>query len=282
MQIGFNLLLWTASVSAQHAELIAQLRGFGYDLVELPIFAPDSFPVDDIRKILSDNGLGVTVTGAMPGDSSLISADEGEARRGTDYVKGAIDVCAAIGAPIFAGPIYHPVGSFTGSAPTDDERQRYIERITPLADHAQSVGVRIAVEPLNRFETHFINTLEDAAALSRKINHPAVGLLSDTFHQHIEEKDPGAALRAARDTVIHVHASENHRGCPGTGQARWNDWARVLNETGYEGSVVVESFGSGLPELAAATRVWRDLTGNPLVLAERALPFVRETLRAAV
>src|SRR6185312_9706074 len=101
----------------------------------------------------------------------------------------------------------------------------YVDRMRPLADHAAQAGVRLAVEPLNRFETHFLNTLDEAAALAREIAHPAVGLLSDTFHQHIEEVESPAALKAAGDVVIHVHASENHRGTPGQGQVYWNQWA---------------------------------------------------------
>ena len=278
MQLGMNLLLWTASVGAEHRELIAQLRGIGYDLVELPIFAPGSFPSQEIRQILTDTGLDVTMTGAFPGDATLIADDEAAAQRGADYMKGAIDVCAEIGAPILAGPLFHPVGSFSGTAPTADERSRYVERLRPLADHAQQVGVKLAIEPLNRFETHFLNTLDDAAAIARQINHPAVGLLSDTFHQHIEERDSAAAWRAASDVIIHVHASENHRGCPGKGQVRWKEWAQELRATNYDGRVVIESFGAGLPELAAATRVWRDLTGDYLTLAQEGYPFVRETL----
>ena len=279
MQIGMNLLLWTANPSAEHAELLAQLRGFGYDLVELPIFAPSSFPVADVRRMLTDNGLDSTGVGAFPAGASLISADENEARRGTDYLKGTIDVCAELGTTILAGPLYHPVGSFSGVAPTADERRRYVERLRPLADHAQSVGVKLAVEPLNRFETHFLNTLADGADFAREMAHPAVGLLSDTFHQHIEECDSAAAWKATQDSIIHVHASENHRGCPGRGQVRWREWAQTLHECGYDGPVVIESFGAGLPELAAATRVWRDLTGDYLVLAEEGFNFVKSQIK---
>jgi len=278
MQIGMNLLLWTAVPGAQHGELLATLRSIGYDLVELPLFDPATFPTDELRRILVDTGLGVTCCGALPGGSSLIAEDAAEAERATDYMLRSLDVCAALGAPIFCGPLYHPVGQFTGEAPTADERSRYIERLRPIADHASAVNVRLAVEPLNRFETHFLNTLGDGSALMRELADPAVGLLSDTFHQHIEETDSAAALQAARDVVFHVHASENHRGCPGRGQVRWKEWAATLHATGYGDRVVVESFGAGLPELAAATRVWRDLTGDPGVLAAEALPFVRSTL----
>lgn len=281
MQIGMNVMLWTANPSAEHAELFAQLRGIGYDLVELPIFAPANFPVSDVRRMLTDNGLDTTAVGALPGDASLVSDDESAATRGIEYMMRSVDVCAEIGAPIFAGPLYHPVGSFSGVAPTADEKRRYIERLRPIADHAHAVGVKIAVEPLNRFETHFINTLSDGAALVREINHPAVGILSDTFHQHIEERDSAAELMAAKDVIIHVHASENHRGTPGKGQVTWNQWAKTLHAMGYDSRVVIESFGAGLPELAAATRVWRDLTGDPLVLAADALSHIRAALANA-
>ena len=280
MQIGMNLLLWTANPSAKHAELLAQLRGFGYDLVELPIFAPASFPVADMRRILNDTGLGSTATGAMPGGTSLISADENEARRGADYVKGTIDVCAELGTTILAGPLYHPVGSFSGVPPTADERSRYLERLRPLADHAQSVGVLLAVEPLNRFETHFLNTLADGAAFAREMAHPAVGLLSDTFHQHIEECDSAAAWKAAQDSIIHTHASENHRGCPGRGQVRWQEWAQTLHECGYETGIDLEKLS------AVARRVeevmHRQLPGQVMKAGARLKLSSIESVRRAV
>ncbi len=275
MQFGMNLMLWTANPDASHAQLLAQLRGFGYDLVELPIFAPADFPVADVKKSLADNGLGAVGCSALPADASLISADAGEAQRGMDFLKGSIDVCSQLGATVLCGPLYHPVGSFTGEPPTADERNRYIERMQQLAPHAQAANVKLAVEPLNRFETHFLNLLDDAAAITRAINHPFIGVHSDTFHQGIEEQDSAAAWTKNRDQIIHVHASENHRGCPGKGQVRWDDWARTLKEHNYDGAIVIESFGSGLPELAAATRVWRDLTGDPLVLAREGLNFVK-------
>lgn len=278
MQIGINLMLWTAAAGPEHRELMRRLHAIGYDLVELPVFAPDTFPTAQVRSMLQETGLGATCSGAVPPGSSLITADEGEAQRGSDYLRRCLDVCAAIGAPILCGPLYHPVGVFTGSAPTSDERSRYLERLRPLADHAEAVGVSIAIEPLNRFETHFLNTLTDGTALVRELAHPAVGLLADTFHQHIEEADSPATLQAAGETVIHVHASENHRGCPGRGQVYWGEWACALRAIGYDDRIVVESFGAGLPELAAATRVWRDLTGDPLTLAADALAHLRATL----
>ncbi|MDQ3812932.1 MAG: sugar phosphate isomerase/epimerase [Armatimonadota bacterium] len=277
MQIGINLMLWTATPGAQHAELLGKLRSIGYELVELPLFAPATFPVEDVRRMLADTGLDVTCSGAIPPGSSLIAEDSGEAERATDYMKRSIDVCAALGAPIFCGPFYHPVGVFTGIAPTADERSRYIERLRPIAEHAEQANVRLAIEPLNRFETHFLNTLHDASILIGKVAHPAAGILSDTFHQHIEESDSATALQSAH-AIIHVHASENHRGCPGHGQVAWSEWASALWSMGYNSRIVVESFGAGLPELAAATRVWRDLTGDPLVLAAHALSHLRTTL----
>lgn len=281
MQIGINVMLWTANPNPEHRALLGQLRSIGYDLVELPVFSPLTFPAQEMRRMLEAIGLAVTCSGALPPESSLIAADAGAAQRGSDYMQRSLDVCATLGAPIFCGPLFHPVGSFTGHAPTADERSRYVERMRPLADYAAARNVRIAVEPLNRFETHFLNTLSDAITVIREIGHPAVGLLSDTFHQHIEEVDASGPLQAVGESVIHVHASENHRGCPGRGQVRWTEWAGALRAMGYNGRVVVESFGAGLPELAAATRVWRDLTGDPLVLAAEALPFIKRTLNQA-
>jgi D-psicose/D-tagatose/L-ribulose 3-epimerase len=278
MEIGINLMLWTARPGLEHAQLCANLRAIGYDLVELPIFEPGAFPALAMQRMLADAGLGVTCSGALPSGASLVSDQPAETQRARDYLVVCIDVCAALGARILCGPLYHPVGAFTGAPPTGEERRRFVEHILPVADYAAAAGVCLAIEPLNRFETHFLNTLADGAAIVRTARHPALRLMADTFHQHIEETSLAEALLAAGDVLCHIHASENHRGCPGRGQVRWAELARALRDMEYGGAVVVESFGAALPELAAATRIWRDIAGDPLKLAADAWLFTRDLL----
>lgn len=275
MTLGINLMLWTASPEKGHAKLIHQLRKAGYGLMELPIFAPSKFPSADILAILKDEGVRATATTCLPGEASLCAKDAKLNKLGVDHLKGVVDVCHAIGATIAGGPLYHPVGSFTGSGPTADEYKRFADNLRKVAVHAEASGVVLAIEPLNRFETHFANTCAQGVELCKLVGHKQVGLLADTFHMHIEEEDTAKALYDARKHIVHLHASECHRGQPGTGQVKWKKWSETVAKMKYKGDVVVESFGQGLPELAAATRIWRDIVGDPLKMAQKAAKFVK-------
>lgn len=274
MSLGINLMLWTASPDKSHAKLIHQLRKAGYGHLELPIFAPSKFPVDEVKAILAAEGMTATATSCMPGDATLIGKDKKLNKAGIDHMKGCIDVCHQLGATMVNGPLYHPLAGFTGSGPTDDERKRFAETMGTVAVFSEKSGVRIGIEPLNRFETHFLNTCAQGVQVCEMINHRNVGLLVDTFHMHIEENDMADAMYKARKHIIHLHASECHRGQPGTGQVKWKKWSEVVKKMKYKGDVVIESFGQGLPELAAATRIWRNIIGDPVKMATKAAKFV--------
>jgi D-psicose/D-tagatose/L-ribulose 3-epimerase len=279
MTLGINLMLWTASPSKDHAKLVHQLRKVGYGLIEYPIFSPATFPSADIRAIQKAEGLKTTATTCLPGEATMILKDPRLNKLAVDHLKACVDACHATGATLLGGPLYHPVGSFTGNPPNDDEYKRFAENLRKVAEHAGKAKVKLAIEPLNRFETHFANTCAQGSRLAKMVNHEAVGILADTFHMHIEEDDMPEALLDARKQIIHLHASECHRGRPGAGQVRWKKWAEAVRKMKYKGDVVVECFGSGLPELAAATRIWRNIIGDPVKMAEKAAKFLKPLVR---
>ena len=127
------------------------------------------------------------------------------------------------------------------------------------ADDAQKANVKLAIEYLNRFECYFLTTAEQAKELVKAVGHPYFSSMYDTFHANIEEKDIVKTIKSFSGSFIHVHISENDRGTPGTGHVPWDDTFRTLRELKYDGWMTIESFGRALPDLAAATKVWRDL-----------------------
>ena len=263
MKIGFNLLLWTGKVGEEQYSLFPKLKEVGYDGVELPIFEPDTPHYETLGGVLKDNGLACTAVTVIPSvEHDLASADASVRQAGLDHVRGVIDSCAAAGVETLVGPYYQPLGCFVdelGPVPGPDEKARAAETHRQAAEHAAGCGVQLAIEYLNRFECYFLNTMAAAAEYVALVDHPNFGTMYDTFHANIEEKDPVGVIAPNIDIIKHVHISEHDRGTPGTGHTPIPETIRKLVEVGYDSWLTIEAFGNALPELAAATRVWRDL-----------------------
>ncbi len=264
MKTGINLLLWTPVVTEEHFGILEKLKATGYDGVEIPLFSGDVEHYQTVGKALTDNGLQSTACTVMPDEAhNPISADPQHRQGGVDYLKWVVDCCEAFGAEVLCGPFYQPLGTFTGVPPTADERERAAEVHREVADYAQKAGVVLAVECLNRFECYFLNTLDAGAAYARQVNHPNFGVMYDSFHANVEEKDPVGCITRNLDMIRHVHISENDRGTPGKGHVPFDRITKALRSGGYDQWLTIEAFGRSLPELAATTCVWRDLSASP-------------------
>lgn len=274
-----NMLLWSTDVSGPaHEPVFERLQAIGFDGVEIPIFDREVDKYERLGERLEGLGLErLAVAVRVPGESP-ISADPAERANAVAATKANLDSAAALGASLLCGPLSAPLGVFSGAAPTAEEKARSVEYLREVAEHADERGVTIALEYLNRFEMYLTNSAADLAVLVREVDHPRVRMMYDTFHAHIEEKDPREALRACSDVLVHVHASENDRSTPGTGQVDWDATFGGLREIGYDGWIVVEAFGDALPELAAATKIWRRLFESEEQVARDGHAFVRSRL----
>jgi D-psicose/D-tagatose/L-ribulose 3-epimerase len=280
MKYGINLLLWTDTLSDKHFPVLDKIKNIGYDIVELPMFDKDVANAARWGKKLDEMGLLRSATCAYGPDDNMIAADPKIRRQGIDANKKILDCCAAAGAPVMVGNSLSTLGVFTGTGPTKNEWNWAIDGMREVADHAQKVGVKIGIEALNRFEAYFINCIADGVRFAKELNHPAFGMMYDTFHANIEEKNVVEAIRTAKDHLLHVHISENDRSTPGTGGVRWTETFAALKEIGYDGWLVVEAFGQALPKLAAATKIWRRMYVDEMRLATDALAFMKEQVNA--
>jgi D-psicose/D-tagatose/L-ribulose 3-epimerase len=278
MKLGMNMLLWSTDVSGpEYAPIFVMLRDAGYDGIEVPIFGgADVGELARLGERLDALGLVPLGVTARSEADSPISPDPQVRARALAATKAAIDGSAALGAKTLCGPIEAPLGVFSGTGPTDEERGRSVEYLRAAAEYAASRDVTLVVEYLNRFEMYLVNCAADAATLVRAVHHPNCRLMYDTFHAHIEEKDPRAALHECADVLVHFHASENDRGTPGAGQVAWDATFEALHEIGYDGWVVIEAFGDALPDLSAATKIWRRMFSSEEQLARDGAAFVRE------
>ncbi|MBU6268659.1 MAG: sugar phosphate isomerase/epimerase [Sphingomonadales bacterium] len=279
MKIGMNMLLWTGHVTDAHVPTMAAIKATGFDGVEVPVF--DAGDVGHYRwlgAVLDDLGLERTFVALIPDEAhSPISPDAAHREAGFDHLRRVVDCAHALGGTVMAGPWFQPLGVFSGNPPTGDELEHCAEvhrRVLPLLRDA---GITAGLEPLNRFEAHLLNTCEQAIAYAERVGEGGIGILYDTFHANIEEKDPLAALHAlhASGHLAHVHISENDRGTPGKGHAKIRETIRALRALDYDGWLTIEAFGRGLPELAAATRVWRDFFANPEEVYTEGFDYIR-------
>jgi len=280
MKVGMNLLLWTAFVTEEHFPILEKIKKTGYDGVEIPLFDGDAEHYKKIKKELDNLGLGCTAVTVVNADTNPISPDASIRKAGLERIKWALDMTSVMGGDLLAGPYHSALGVFSGQPPTADERKRAIEVLTQAADHAQKVKVKIAIEYLNRFECYFLTNALDAKNLVREINHPYFGTMYDTFHANIEEKNISQAIASMEDTYIHVHISENDRGTPGSGHVHWDETFKALRKAKYDGWLTIEAFGRALPDLAAATKIWRDMFPSPEDVYGNGFKFIKEKWEA--
>jgi D-psicose/D-tagatose/L-ribulose 3-epimerase len=262
-RLGFSFLYFTPRLSEVHHHWFGRLAHHGYAGAEIPVVDATERELRAMRSALAANGLAATAVGFATREANPLHAEAAVRRAAVDHLGQLAEKAAALGANVLAGPMHSAYGHFTESSPTEDEWARCVEVLRAAGDRAARCGVRLAIEPLNRFECYFLNTAAACDALVRAVEHPAVCGVMDTHHAHIEEGDLTAAITASVRTLGHVQLSENHRGTPGTGQV---DFARVLRALwgiDYRGWLVVEAFSRQDPAFGSALRIWRELDRGP-------------------
>ncbi|GAC1467088.1 MAG: sugar phosphate isomerase/epimerase [Isosphaeraceae bacterium] len=280
MKIGMNLLLWCDHVTEQHDALLEQIKGMGFDAVEIPIFnTSDLAPYERLGKRLKSLGLGATAVTVMATETNPISPDPSIREAAVKHLDRVLECGQAFGCEILCGPLHSAIGVFSGVGPTTEEFKAGVDTLRQAGEKAQARGIRLAVEYLNRFENYFLTTAAQTKRLIDEVNHPSVRMMYDSFHANIEEKNQSAAIVSCASETIHVHVSENDRGVPGTGGVNWESFWSGLRSTRYDGYLTIEAFGRSLPALAAATKVWRDLFPDALGLCRDGIAFIKQNDR---
>jgi D-psicose/D-tagatose/L-ribulose 3-epimerase len=275
MKTGMNLLLWTGGVTAEHFPLLGKLKAAGFDGVELPVFGGTPAEYKPIRAELDKQGLKCTTVTILTKETNAVSPDAAVRRKAVEWLKTVVEINHVLGSETLCGPYHSAIGEFSGTGPTADELKRSADVLREVAESAKAASLMLAIEYLNRFECYALTTAAQAVALVKAVGHPNFRTMYDTFHAHIEEKDQAAAIRTVAPVLAHVHISENDRGTPGTGQVNWASAFGALKEVGYDGWVTIEAFGRALPDLAAATKVWRDLFPSPEDVYTNGLAFIK-------
>jgi D-psicose/D-tagatose/L-ribulose 3-epimerase len=279
MKFGVSTMVWTTRVGAEHDPLFSRIHEWGFDGVELFLSPEEPANLPSVRASLDRLQLERTTCSVLPGDANLISSDPAIRAHGVEYLRKCVNRTADMGSRLICGPLYAGLGVMTGRRRTSEEWNWAVEGLQVVADYAQRRDVTLCLEPLNRFETYFLNTLEDAAQLVHDVEAANVKVHFDTFHANIEERHPAEALRSVAKDLGHVHISESDRGIPGTGHIDWGGILKVLKEVGYDGWLTIESFAQPEPALAAAAAIWRDVAPSGDQLARQGLKFTKGLAR---
>ncbi len=278
--IGLSTFVLASPFSDSDTDAFRRTAGFGYDVIEVCVENPALLTADALNAAARANGLVIGICGAFGPDRDLSHEDPSRRAAGIAYVKACVDLAAAVGSPHVAGPMYSATGKTRMLAPDSRAQQRAwaADSIREVADYADERGIRLAIEPLNRFETDLVNTIEQGLELCALTGRENVGLLIDTFHMNIEEKNIGDAVRLAGEKVFHVQVSENDRGTPGSGHVPWSEFFAALDDISYGGQIVVESFLPTVAEIARAVSLWRPVAESMDVLAADSIQFLNEHL----
>ena len=278
MKFGVNTFIWSGTFDQSNFGLLPTIKEAGFDGVEIPLLRPKDLQAASIRKAVEANGLECNCCTVLVDGLSLISDSPDIRRRTQQHLKDVAKAAAEAGAKIVCGPLYSPVGYLPGRRRTSDEWKWAVEGFQAVGETLAAHQVTFAIEPLNRFETFFLNTAADAAQLAKEIGHPNIGILFDTFHANIEEKNIAAGYTTIGPYLKHVHTCENDRGIPGSGHVEWKEVFQALRSLDYDGWLTIEGFAFALPELSAAASIWRDIERTPESIAFEGVRFLKDQI----
>lgn len=276
--IGINTWVWASPLTdATIDPLLTRIAELGFDAVELPLEQAGDLSIDVVAAALERTGLSPYIVGAMAPGRDLVRTDPETVAATQDYLRACIDLAAGIGSPAVCGPFYSATGR-TGLLSPDERTAAYGEwrsHLAPLVEHAGSRGVTLGIEPLNRYETSLVNTVDQALTGLDGLLGPALGLALDTYHLNIEERSTAGAIRAAGEHLAHLQVCGSDRGAPGGDQTDWPALMAALDEVGYTGPLNIESFTADNAAIATAASIWRPLAPTQDDLARDGLAFLR-------
>jgi D-psicose/D-tagatose/L-ribulose 3-epimerase len=279
MLFGASTFIWVSPFSTENIDLLSKVKNMGYDIIEIAVEDTSIIDWELVKSVAKDLDLKITISGAFGMERDISSTEPAYRESGKQYIIDCIKIAADVGSPVFGGPVYSAVGKtrLVSEEQKKQERAWCVDILKEVGEIAADHGVVVGLEPLNRFETDMVNTVDQALSIVREVDRKNLKIVLDTFHSNIEEKDIPASIRKiGKDLLCHVQGNESDRGTPGTGHLEWEGIRDALVEIGYEGAVVIETFGQPSKELARAACIWRPLANSADELAGEGLDFYKK------
>ena len=281
MRLGINTFLFTSPFTTQSTRLFPTFKKWGFKSIEIPVEDPSHIEPARVKRELDKHGLVCGSVCACMGPGRDLRGTPAEQKTALDYCRKLIDQMVVLGCPSLIGPVYSVVGKADAVEPAQQKKEwaLVVKNIKQLARYAEKKGVQICIEPLNRFETDFLNTCDKGLELIKAVGSKAVKLHLDTFHMNIEEKNQAAAIRKAGRLLAHFHACGSDRGTPGNDHIDWKPIARALKDIKYKGDVVIESFTTDVKVIARAAAIWRRIEPTRDEIAVKGIKFLKRVLK---
>lgn len=281
MKLGVSAFAWTAKFNSSHLRLVPMVKEMGFSGFEIAMFDPADLATTEIRRAFEASALECTVCAILPPGINPISPDSATRKKSLQHLVRCIETASMLGATLLGGPLYAPIGYLPEHRPTKDEWSWAVETFQSIGDVLDSFNVTLSIEPVNRSETFFLRTAEEAASLCEAIDHPRIGVTLDTFHANIEERNIADAVTFLGPRLKHLHVSENDRGLLGNGHVDFQAIIAALRESGYDGYLLIEGFGYSSQETSGPGTLWADMSVSPEEIASRGAQYLQKLLTQA-
>jgi len=273
---GVHTSMWTMTWDHEGCEAaVSNAARYGMDFLEIALLDPPMVDAAHSRKVLETHEMRAVCSLGLPEPVWASRNPDGA----IDFLKVALDKCASMGCEALSGVVYGGIGERSGKPPTQTELDNVASTLTKAADHAKSLGLLFGIEPVNRYETHLLNTGWQAVEMIERIGADNMFVHLDTYHMNIEEKGIAQSIVDARDHLKYIHLSESDRGTPGTGTIQWDEVFLALRAVGFKGGLAMESFINMPPEIAFGLSVWRPVASSEEEVMTNGLPFLRNKAR---
>ncbi len=277
MKLGIHAYAWCSQWTNETLDLIDRVKNLGLDFIELPLMCLDTFDTGAVRSRLEAVGLDSVTSTVLTAETDITSDDPEVRQHGVRYLEECVRASAAVCAESFSGVIYSQHVKGLPTRPGEEQWERSAESLRPAVRLGEQLGVVLAVEPVNRYESCLVNTCDQALYLIERVGEDNLKVHLDTYHMNIEEKSFYDATQAAGNRLVHYHLCENDRGIPGTGLVDWDGIFRALAELEYDGNAALESFVDTTDNMN--TWVWRQLAPSGDVLLQQGVAFIRAKMR---
>jgi D-psicose/D-tagatose/L-ribulose 3-epimerase len=281
MRLGINTFLFTSPFTTESIKLFPKFKKWGFATIEIPIEDPSHIDPAKVKAAADKNGLVIGSICACMGPGRDFRGTPAEQKTAMDYCKTLIDQAVVLGCPSLIGPVYSVVGKADAVEPAEQKKEwaLVVRNLKVLTKYAEQKGVQICVEPLNRFETDFLNTVEQALKLVKDVGSKALKIHLDTFHMNIEQKNQADSIRKAGKLLAHFHACGSDRGTPGNDHIDWKPIVKALKDIKYDGDVVIESFTTDVKVIARAAAIWRRMEPTTEEIATKGIKFLQKAFK---